>query len=298
MTRLQRALLSWYRRSGRKSLPWRQTRDPYQILVSEFMLQQTQVDRVIPSFHRFLKQFPNFAALAAARTSDVVRAWKGLGYNTRAVRLKRIAEEVVNDHGGSLPIENKALRAMLGIGAYTASAVRVFAFDRNDVAFDANVRRVVRRLVFGRADSVSEALLQAQAHSLLPHGSAHAWNSALMDLGALICTARAPSCSTCPVEDFCAAAPLEPTRKEAPTRGAKPTQERIPFPLTTRFARGRIVDRLRALPDGQRISLFDLRSELSGVLATASLELVEPLIVQLERDGIVQRDGDLVALSD
>ncbi len=293
--RLQRALLSWFARDGRKSLPWRQTRDPYRILVSELMLQQTQVERVIPAYHRFIEQFPNFGMLAAASTADVVRAWKGLGYNLRAVRLKRIAHEVVRRYGGVLPNNKEALLALPGVGEYTAAALRVFAFEHDDVAIDANVRRVMQRIFRGSHSSTAaaERKLKARAMKMLPAGRAYAWNSALMDLGALVCTARAPACERCPVQADCAAAPFPSHR-----RRAKSLQERIPFALTTRHARGRIVDRLRALPSGQAISLLDLHADLEGMLSNASLDFVEPLLRELERDGIVQRHGDRVALSD
>ena len=302
MTRLQRALLSWYGRSGRKTLPWRSSRDPYRILVSEFMLQQTQVDRVVLAYRRFIRAFPSFTALATAPTADVVRAWKGLGYNTRAVRLKRIAQEVVQQHRGSLPKEKESLLAMQGIGEYTAAAVRVFAFDCDDTAVDANVRRVVHRVLHGpEFPPITADKLREEALLLVPRGRAHDWNSALMDVGALVCTARAPACGICPVRKHCAAAPLKEdrlARLRLRHGRAKSPQERIPFSLTTRFARGRIVDRLRALPPGQRISLLDLQLQLRDVLSRTSLELVEPLVVQLERDGLVQRDGDRIGLSD
>ncbi|MBV9148651.1 MAG: A/G-specific adenine glycosylase [Candidatus Eremiobacteraeota bacterium] len=303
MMRLQRALLSWYRRNGRNQLPWRQTRDPYRILVSEFMLQQTQVDRVIPIYAKFIEAFPTFADLAAAGTADVVRAWRGLGYNLRAVRLKRIAEEVERCHHGSLPLETQALLALPGIGEYTAAAVRVFAFERDDVAVDANVRRVVHRILRGPEfpAALSDAELREGAFAMTPPGRAHDWNSALMDLGARICTSRAPACGRCPVRKDCVAAPLEEAKLRvlrSRHRRARSPEERIAFPLSRRFARGRIVDRLRALPQGQRISLLDLRVQLRDVLSGTSLDLVEPLVMQLERDGIVQRDGDRVALRD
>ena len=303
MTRLQRALLSWYARNGRKELPWRQTRDPYRILVSEFMLQQTQVDRVVPMYRRFIKTFPSFADLAAAPTADVVRAWKGLGYNLRGVRLKRIAEEVERRHPCTLPVETEALLALPGIGEYTAAAIRVFAFERDDIAIDANIRRVVHRVLRGAEfpAALTDSELTEKAFAMTPRGRAHDWNSALMDLGARICTSRAPSCDVCPVRKHCVAAPLDETKLSllrSKHGRARSPQERVAFPLSRRFARGRIVDRLRALPQGQRISLLDLRVQLRNVLSRTSLDLVEPLVSQLERDGIVQRDGDRVALSD
>jgi len=135
------ALLAWYRIHGRAHLPWRQTRDPYRVLVSEFMLQQTQVERVLPLFEAFVAAFPDLASLAAAQAADVVRLWRGLGYNSRAVRLHALARAVVERHGGALPSDRDALLALPGIGPYTASAVRAFAFELDDVALDTNIRR-------------------------------------------------------------------------------------------------------------------------------------------------------------
>src|SRR5438477_10576463 len=146
MKATQNPLLAWYARNGRAHLPWRKTRNPYRILVSEFMLQQTQVERVLPKYRAFVKRFPTFQRLAAASAADVLREWRGLGYNSRAVRLKRIAETVVKRFGGVMPHDAETLRALPGIGAYTAAALRAFAFECDDAAIDTNVRRVVHRL--------------------------------------------------------------------------------------------------------------------------------------------------------
>ncbi|HZZ66407.1 MAG TPA: A/G-specific adenine glycosylase, partial [Candidatus Baltobacteraceae bacterium] len=141
MKRVQRLLLNWYSQSGRNHLPWRRTRDAYHVVVSEMMLQQTQVDRVIPKYEAFIARFPDLASLAAASTGDILRLWQGLGYNSRAVRLKKLAEQVVQRHGGSMPSSEEDLRALSGVGPYTVAAVRAFAFDIPDAAIDTNVRR-------------------------------------------------------------------------------------------------------------------------------------------------------------
>ncbi|HTK60179.1 MAG TPA: A/G-specific adenine glycosylase, partial [Candidatus Baltobacteraceae bacterium] len=143
-----KTLTAWYRTHGR-DLPWRRTDDPYRIAVSEFMLQQTQVDRVVPLYPAFLKAFPSWKALAAAPQADVVRAWKGLGYNMRAVRLKKLAEGVVGSFGGKLPSDEEALLGLHGIGPYTARALRVFAFRQKALAPDTNLRRVLTRVFKG-----------------------------------------------------------------------------------------------------------------------------------------------------
>ncbi len=191
-------------------LPWRTTRDPYRIVVSEFMLQQTQVERVIPLYERFLELFPSFEALAAAPRADVVRVWKGLGYNVRAVRLHELARAVVERCGGTLPEDAASLRLLPGIGPYTVSAIRAFAFERDDAAMDVNLRRVVHRLCYGieHPPKANAREIDASARNLVPPGRAHDWNSAMMDLGSSICTARTPACLVCPLQAWCAAAPL------------------------------------------------------------------------------------------
>ena len=246
MIALQRKLLSWYRRDGRADLPWRVQRDPYYTVVSEYMLQQTQVDRVVPLFVAFIKAFPTIAALAGASTADVLRMWKGLGYNSRAVRLQAFARVVVRDFEGAIPHQAAVLRGLPGIGPYTAAAIRAFAFDLDDAPIDTNIRRIVHRWFFGLEypASISNAALALRARELVPSGLAHDWNSALMDLGATLCSARAPKCSRCPVAGSCVAAPIDPVRLENLRRLHRRTPspgERTKFELSARFARGRIV---------------------------------------------------------
>lgn len=258
------------------------------------MLQQTQVERVLPKYRAFLKRFPNFEKLAAASVADVLREWRGLGYNSRAVRLKRIAETVVKRFGGVMPRDAETLRALPGIGVYTAAALRAFAFDCDDAAIDTNVRRVVHRVRFGleHPSMVARAELDAEAQESVPRGRGHDWNSALMDLGATICTARAPKCELCPLRKLCVAAPIDP----ATLQRARPTRASMPFEQTTRFARGRIIDRLRQLPAGKRVSLLVLHRELD--LPGRSAREVTALVKALARDGLVTVRGRQVALTD
>ena len=297
---IRRSLQAWYARCGRKALPWRVVRSPYRTLVSEFMLQQTQVDRVVPHFEAFAKRFPDFEALAAASAADVVRAWKGLGYNARAIRLKGVAEAVVARYGGAMPSETAALEAMPGIGSYTAAAIRAFALGAEDAPVDTNVRRIVHRLFFGiefpgRATARELADI---AGALVPAGKAHDWSSALMDLGATICTARAPRCERCPLQRYCAAAPVDAADLERRRRAEPRSASRAPvrFEGTTRYARGRIVDRLRELPSGEQISLLDLHRCLEPLLPGRDVRDVAALVGALERDGLVRADGDGIAL--
>jgi A/G-specific adenine glycosylase len=201
----RRSLIRWFRRNGR-DLPWRTTRDPYRIIVSEFMLQQTQVTRVEAYYERFLERFPSIECLAAASMSSVRESWDGLGYYRRAANLHRLAQEVVRDHGGVIPSEPEELRRLPGIGRYTAGAVASFAFERRSAAVDTNVARVLRRAFhpMTRTDVVQRVWETAEL--MLPRGGRNAWafNQAIMELGALICTAREARCSMCPVRLVCA----------------------------------------------------------------------------------------------
>jgi A/G-specific adenine glycosylase len=210
--RFQRGLLAWYARHGR-DLPWRATSDPYHILVSEIMLQQTQVERVIPKYHQFLRRYPTLDRLARARPAEVRRTWYPLGYNIRPVNLQGIARETLARYGGRLPEDAVALRGMRGIGRYTAGAVLSFAFRRDAAIVDTNVRRVLGRVFLGPrrlARLRGQRAMWDLAESLLPKGRAYDWNQALMDFGATWCTARAPRCRRCPMRRFCASYPASP----------------------------------------------------------------------------------------
>jgi A/G-specific adenine glycosylase len=208
----RRRLLAWYRRHGR-DLPWRQTRDPYRVLVSEIMLQQTQVDRVLPKYHEWLDRYPSFQALALAPEADAVRTWYPLGYNIRPRRLHAIARESVQRFGGTLPDDEATLRSFKGVGAYTAGAVRSFAFGQRAPILDTNVARVLFRVFVKRGDARSHAAkkrLWAISASVLPHKHVYDFNQALMDFGATVCTARAPKCASCPLTSGCRSFPWKP----------------------------------------------------------------------------------------
>lgn len=203
----RRRLLGWYARSGR-DLPWRRTRDPYRVLVSEMMLQQTQVSRVIPKYRQWLRRYPSLEALAAATAGEVRDAWYPLGYNIRPLRLRTIARTVVRRYGGRVPRTREELLALKGIGAYTAGAMLSFAFGQHAAVLDTNVRRVLRRVWLGEDSRVRDRILWDLAERLLPRGRAYDFNQALMDLGATICTARAPRCGRCPLARMCVSYPL------------------------------------------------------------------------------------------
>ncbi len=205
---LQRRLIRWYRRHGR-DLPWRRTRDPYRVLVSEVMLQQTQVDRVVDYYHRFLRRYPTFETLAAAAEPEVREAWQGLGYYARARNLHRTARVVAQQHGGILPAQLSAMQRLPGIGRYTAGAVLSFAFGRDAAILDTNAARVLQRF-FGMRVRGAKAALQRRlwqvAEAVTPSGRAYEFNQAIMDLGATICRARQPACPRCPLRADCRSA--------------------------------------------------------------------------------------------
>ena len=240
----QRRLLAWYRVCQRK-LPWRETRDPYRILVSEIMLQQTQVDRVVPKYREFLRRYPTLKALAGARTPELKKVWYPLGYNVRPLRLRRIAQRALRDHGGRIPNSYDGLLAMDGIGRYTAGAVLSFAFNRDAPIVDTNVARLLSRY-FGVADRPTRSALRGHpdggrsarrapssrariqkrlwelAEAVIPEGKGHLINQAMMDFGAIVCTARAPQCPACVLRRTCRSYPLNGQPTTATRHGRRP----------------------------------------------------------------------------
>ena len=203
--RFRRRLLSWYQRHGR-DLPWRRTSDPYHILVSEIMLQQTQVDRVLPKYKEWLDKYPSLSALAEAPEEEVTETWRPLGYNIRPRRLQTIARESVLRYGGQLPADEETLLSFKGIGAYTAGAIRSFAFRERAAILDTNVARVLFRVFVGRGDQKAHATIRhlwAISEVLVPVRHAFDFNQALMDLGAMVCVARNPRCLVCPMARAC-----------------------------------------------------------------------------------------------
>jgi A/G-specific adenine glycosylase len=241
LTLVRTRLLEWTA-ATRRDLPWRETRDPWAVLVSELMLQQTQVARVVPRYAAFLERFPTPVACATSAVGDVVTLWAGLGYNRRAVNLHRSAATVVERHGGELPDDLEALLALPGIGPYTARALLAFAWEREVGVVDTNVGRVLARL---GGQPLTTAQVQAQADELVPRGRGWAWNQAMLDLGATVCTSRAPRCGACPLAAVCVwrragSASPDPARGSA---GTSTGQSR--FEGSDRQGRGRLVDALR-----------------------------------------------------
>jgi A/G-specific adenine glycosylase len=240
---MQAAVLDWYAANGR-NLAFRRTRDPWAVLVSEVIAQQTQAARAAEAWERFIEAFPTPAALAAVSPATVIRAWRGLGYNRRAIALRATAVRIVEDHDGCVPDTLEALTVLPGVGPYTARAVLVYAFDRPVAALDTNVRRVLERSL-GPLPTAPR-VLQSTADGFVPATGPAAWSHALMDIGATICVARAPRCDACPIRAWCVArsSGIDPWQKRRVRTSA------AAFPSTIRWLRGRILDRLRDAPDG------------------------------------------------
>ncbi|MEO7002311.1 MAG: A/G-specific adenine glycosylase [Ktedonobacterales bacterium] len=365
--RAHELLLTWYAAHGRTHLPWRATRDPYAVLVAEIMLQQTQVERVLPKYRAFMQRFPTLQALAEAPTGEVIKEWAGLGYNMRAVRLQTIARQTVETNNGALPATLDGLLALKGIGRYTAGAVACFAFDLPVATVDTNIRRVLWRMFRGiepgawpTGEAATRALLALAAWAL-PQNAAYDWQQALMDLGATICVSRKPLCEQCPLATVCAAyaavaaitlfpsgealARLRDERAavivvtpanskddvpalarvaerragyqtdhddDTQSAGAKqsvprtrPTSKRPapktqPFTSTPRYFRGRIVDALRGLPAGERLTLVALGSQIKPDFTADDLPWLRVLAEGLARDGLARLettdDGEWLAL--
>lgn len=218
-------LLAWYRANGR-SLPWRETSDPYHILVSEMMLQQTQVERVLPKYHEWLGKYPTLAALAGAPDDEVSATWRPLGYNIRPKRLQWIAREAVERFGGALPSDEETLLSFKGLGPYTVGAIRSFAFRERAAILDTNVARVLFRVFVGRGDPKAHATVRqlwSLSEALVPRKHVFDFNQALMDFGATLCTARKPQCLLCPMQRSCASFPWTPSDTKV-TKNTKVTR--------------------------------------------------------------------------
>src|SRR5437764_3682262 len=199
LARVHLSLLKWYA-AEQRNLPWRSTDDPYAILVSEIMLQQTQVDRVLPKYRQFLATFPTLADLARASTADVISVWVPLGYNRRAISLQSIARQVIAEYDGRIPDTIDELLKLKGIGRYTAGAIACFAHHKQVATVDTNIRRVLHRIFLGLEHpepKVDDGQMLQLAEQVLPQGQAYAWNQALMDMGATVCTSTNPLCPDC-----------------------------------------------------------------------------------------------------
>ncbi|PKB65800.1 MAG: hypothetical protein BZY82_07040 [SAR202 cluster bacterium Io17-Chloro-G3] len=286
-------LLTWYSQHKR-NLPWRNTGDPYGILLSEVMLQQTQVSRVFIKYNTFLHDFPSIQFLAKASRATVIRAWQGLGYNIRAIRLHLTAQILVSENDGRVPKLPSELILLPGIGNYSAAAIACFAFGEHVAVVDTNVKRVLGRVFFGLTIA-SDHQINKMATSLvktLPRGYASSWNQALMDLGSLVCKSRIPHCVSCPLQNHCLAAPhFQKCAKghkvivHSPSHRLTDQQER--FFGSSRYYRGRIVQVLRELPEGTAIDLVALGKALRDDFTFGHLSWLHEVVAQLQREGLL-----------
>jgi A/G-specific adenine glycosylase len=285
--RLQKALLAWYAHE-RRDLPWRRTRDPYAIWLSEVMLQQTRVDTVLPYYERFLSAFPSIHALADAPLEDVLRHWSGLGYYRRARMLHEAARQVNRERGGCLPSTAAELVGIKGIGRYTAGAVASIAWGEAVAAVDGNVARVLSRLFLIDADlkkAPGQKRIRELADSLVVPGDASSWNQALMELGATTCLPRHPRCTSCPVEAECEARTrgLTDALPRAQTRLAPRLMRRVGFVLRSR---GRVL--LGRRPEGGLFGgMWEPPHADEGEIARRAKELVQKTKGRVRRAGVV-----------
>ena len=272
---ITKSLLLWYNRNARP-LPWRKTRNPYRILISEIMLQQTQVSRVLQKYPKFLKRFPNFQILARAGNGDVIRAWAGMGYNNRAVRLHQTANRIIQDYAGRLPANIDLLQLLPGIGRYTAHAVACFSFGQHTAVVDTNVRRILSRLFPRMARSHDEWEL---AESMLPKRKAYEWNQALMELGSAFCTAAHPDCAGCPLHRYCPSAFLLMKKK--------PVERKAHTIIPNRIYRGRIIAALRRIAHHRSIETNRMAKMIKPDFSSRQKKWLDALLNGLLRDGLI-----------
>jgi len=285
VARIHRLLLQWYKASARP-LPWRATRNPYRILVSEVMLQQTQVSRVLEKYPRFLKRYPGLSSLARSTPAGVLRSWRGMGYNNRAIRLRHLAKTVMAMHNGVFPRTIEELQALPGIGRYTANAIACFAFGATVPVVDTNIRRVLARLFPRTAagDPWDTAL------RVLPVAHAYEWNQALMDLGSTFCRAVSPLCPDCPLKSVCPSA----SRVERPARRAsRPEPGRRGIP--NRIYRGRVVETLRTLKGRKGLSANVLARTVLPTYSPRDRVWFNHLLERLKQDGIISIRGRFIS---
>lgn len=286
------SVLQWYRRH-RRLFPWRRTHSPYKILLSEIMLQQTQAHRVVEFYKRWLQKFPTFSALSKASKGKVLREWSGLGYNNRALRFHRLAAIITEQYHSRLPKDVMILQSLPGIGRYTAHAVACFAFQQQVPVVDVNIKRVVTR-VTKRVRSSAEMLPEKKAWQLaekfLSRKHAYEWNQALMDIGALVCTARNPKCGECPLKKICRSAFSSSFSKQVTKNKKKePSWKGIP----RRLYRGKILKLLHQ----QSMSVQHIASRLWKGKDRNDTAWLNSVLRQMQNDGLISRNNNLFRIA-
>jgi A/G-specific adenine glycosylase len=283
---VREVLISWFEENGR-DLPWRRTRDPWRILLSEVMLQQIQVKRAVPFYEAFLARFATPRALAEAPLAEAIRVWGNLGRYRRVVNLHRTSRILIEEFGGVVPSDPEVLVRLPGIGPYTAGAIACFAFEK-DVAFvDTNVRRVLHRLFFGSEvpePAAKEKQLLSTAETLVPSGHGWKWGQSVIEFGALHCTARRPLCESCPLGGLCVAGPAIRTSLAGLPRGGRVAGR---YEGSNRYYRGRVLAVLREAP-GEGILLRELGENLREGFSEKDLPWLHGVVESLEKDGLAR----------
>ncbi len=264
IVQFHKTIFEWWQ-ENKRDLPWRHTHDPYKILLSEVMLQQTQVPRVLSVYTEFLKKFPTVVDLANASTGDVLRAWKGMGYNRRALYLKKAAQSVVFDYNGIFPRDRAILNSLSGVGEYTAGAIQVFAYKMDVSMVDTNIRKIITHFFFDDIPQKERVILDV-AERLVPIGKSWQWHQALMDYGALVMAKQKR------IKKFL-------------------RQPRVPFVLTNRFFRGQILDDLRVRPRNLRTLKEKYINE-----HLVSDERMDLILKKLRQDGLVEITDGVIQL--
>lgn len=291
---IRTSILRWYRRTAR-AFPWRGDHvDPYMVLVSEFMLQQTQASRVAEKMPVFLDRFPSIRTLAAADNADIIRAWQGMGYNSRALRLRDAARAIVERHDGVVPHDVDTLRTLPGIGPYASSAIACFAYGVRTIVLDVNIRRVYSRTAERQTttiDVLPDARLRDIAEALIPHDDPAEWHHAVMDLGATICTARSPQCMACPLTSIC---PSSNTMREAVRAKKKEPSFRG---LPNRIWRGRVVEALRSPVHADGMGMRTLFTRITATPPSDDdMQWFGTIVDALRKDGMIVVEGDNLRL--
>lgn len=291
----EKLLTAWYKQSGR-SLPWRETNNPYAILVSELMLQQTQVDRVIPKYESWMKRFPTIEVVSRARTKTILSYWQGLGYNRRALYIQKIAKIITQQHNGIFPKTKEELLLLPGIGPYTAGAILSFAYHKKEPIVDTNVERVVGRICIGyeKLGSLSSEEMWESVTSLLPEKEqVYTFNQALMDFGALVCTATAPQCNTCPMQKICLSYPRIKKASTQELRYKKKSNEKQYFGKPRRIWRGKILSYIHRKKSA---TITDIGNAIQDDFSSDRIPWLEEVIATLEKDGLIKREKNNVTL--
>lgn len=283
-------MLNWYKQHGR-DLPWRSTHNPYHIMVSEIMLQQTQVDRVKEKYTQWLQLFPTVESLAAAPTAKVLQAWAGLGYNRRALALHTAAQQIVHEHGGIFPNTVEDLMQLKGIGRYTASAIMAFAFRKPVPIVDTNVKRVLGRIFFGYKQLAelidTDEPFWILKEKIVPHSKrAYDFNQGIMDFGAMVCTAKQPACVTCPMNTSCASYPDILTADSELLRVKRKRLEPQYFGQPRRIWRGKILQYLNTTKN-HSAKLSDVGKLIQTDWESSRLQWLKEVAQTMEKDKLI-----------